>query len=149
MTDPTYKRPTVPNLETQRASTAKLREQLDRHAAHEGIRLHRPVSARELAGTIRKSNDSRAARVESVEQEEAARLELLEHSRRLEQRLEAMTARTPLDDALLMYVAGVSEFLQAMDRQGADRRDAFTMLRETRAQLGEAIHSMDRARGAR
>lgn len=149
MNDPTYKRPAPPDLAALGARTSKLREQLDRHAAREGITLHRPVPARELAGAIRKNNDKRAERTESAEQEEAARLELLTHSRQLEQRLEGKPDRSPLEDALLMYVAGVGEFLQAIERQGSDRRDAFTMLREMRAQLGAAIASMDRARGSR
>jgi hypothetical protein len=148
MSQPTYKRPTLPNLETQRASTEKLRAQLDRHAAHEGISLHRPVPARELAGTIRQNNERRAQRAELEGDLALARNELHDSGTQLLARLEELGADEPhpLQDAMTIYIAGALEFFHVLGTSGSTRDGALQSLRESRRQVAEAIASIDRMR---
>lgn len=139
-----YKRPELPSPEEFAKNTQRLKDRLDAHAKHEGITLHRPIPARELASNIRSMNEARADRVEMTEEQRWAREEILIACKSFREGIQLMRDEGKADgfhDSVETFAMGVEEFLNLLGAKNkAERTDALKAMRE-------AINSMDKYRG--
>lgn len=145
MTTP-YKRPAMPPPEDLAKRTASLRARLDSHAANMGLSVQRPLHASELAGSIKETNEARAARQYVSEVQESAKQELLIACDCIRDNLQSTRDEGRADgfhDGVDMFTAAVKEFLTALSAQSPQKRaDALQAMREN-------VASLDRYRGVK
>ena len=150
-----YKRPSFPDLKAQRESTARLAAQLDRHAAREGVRLHRPVPAAQLAGVIRETNArrtlDRAVDPFSPEMMRRARTEIMQLCDQFEGQVDEANAAgtaTSFHTGVGMLTSSVREFCKALDDE-APTPERVRSLNATQSKTAEALAIIDRMLGHR
>jgi len=141
-----YKRPSLPPPEELAKRTASLRERLDAHAKFEGVTLHRPVNARDLAKNIRSINEARERRQEMSEEQQWAKEELLIACKAMRDAVQHERDggnANGFHDSVGTLVQGMAEFLESLGKakDSEARRDALKVMRES-------IASLDRYRGA-